>query len=159
MQMHPNVEPFAFLLGTWSGEGVGEYPTISTFGYAETITFSHVGKPFMAYSQRTNALDDSRGLHVEVGYWRFPSPQKVELVVAHPTGIVEVEAGDFVRARNGGVIRLETTTIGLTATAKSVTALHRTFEIDGDVMRYTVAMGAVGLPLQHHLAATLTRQP
>ena len=159
MQIHPNVEPFEFLLGTWIGEGVGEYPTISTFGYVETVTFSHVGKPFMAYSQRTNALDDSRGLHVEVGYWRFPSPQTVELVVAHPTGIIEVEQGTFVPAPAGGVIRLEATTVGLTATAKSVTALQRTFEIDGDVMRYTVAMGAVGLPLQHHLAATLTRQP
>jgi hypothetical protein len=44
-----------------------------------------------------------------------------------------------------------------TATAKRVDALHRRFDLDGDRLSYTVAMAAVGQPLQHHLAAELHR--
>jgi hypothetical protein len=45
----------------------------------------------------------------------------------------------------------------MTATAKTVTALHRTFDLDGDRLTYTIAMAAVGQPLTHHLAAELHR--
>ena len=49
------------------------------------------------------------------------------------------------------------TYLATTRTAKEVTALRRRFELDGDTLGYTVAMAAVGQPLQHHLAATLHR--
>ena len=35
--------------------------------------------------------------------------------------------------------------------------LQRTFEVTGDVLRYTFRMAAVGTALTHHLAATLHR--
>ncbi len=56
-------------------------------------------------------------------------------------------------------MQLATTTVALTSTAKSVTAVERRFDLRGDVLEYTVSMAAVGLPLQHHLAATLERRP
>ncbi|MGH9133027.1 MAG: peroxynitrite isomerase [Ilumatobacteraceae bacterium] len=155
--LHPDVEILAPLLGMWEGEGNGEYPTIEPFAYFETVTFAHVGKPFIAYTQRTRAADDRRPLHAEMGYWRIPSHGRVEFLVAHPTGITELAEGTLEVTE--GVIRIEvaTTTIGRTASAKEVTALERSFRIDGDVIDYTVRMAAVGLPLQHHLAASLLR--
>jgi hypothetical protein len=151
--LHQDLEALAGLLGTWRGEGAGEYPTIAGFRYGEEVRFWHVGKPFLAYAQRTWSLDDGRPLHAETGYWRAKPGAAVEVVLAHPTGIVEVQEGRL----DGGRIELRSTTMAGTGTAKEVTALHRRFELDGDRLAYTVAMAAVGQPLQHHLAAELHR--
>lgn len=150
---HPAIEPIAFLLGTWRGEGAGEYPTIAAFRYGEEVRFWHVGKPFLAYMQRTWSLADGSPLHAEMGYWR-PKPEgRLEVVLAHPTGVVEVQEGTV----SGSRIVLGSTTMARTATAKDVRELRRTLELCGGVLRYTLEMAAVGQPLQHHLSAELRR--
>ncbi len=163
VDLHPDLAHVGALVGTWSGRGCGEYPTIDSFAYVETVTFAHVGKPFLAYAQRTHALqtDDSPGvpLHAETGYWRFPSGGRVEFAVSHPTGINEIEEGTIVVDDAGITIELAASAVSLSATAKSVTAVERWFRLTGDVLEYRVSMAAVGQPLQHHLAATLERRP
>lgn len=156
--LHPGIAVLAPLLGTWAGRGAGEYPTIQSFDYLEEVTFGHVGKPFLTYSQRTKAEQDGRPLHAETGYLRVPSPGRVEWVLAHPTGITEIGEGTLSVSESTIGMELDATTIGRTRSAKDVTALSRSFHIDGDVLVYTVRMAAVGLPLQHHLAATLQRR-
>ena len=151
--LHPDCAPIAALLGTWAGEGRGEYPTIPSFAYGEEVRFWHVGKPFLAYTQKTWALDDGRPLHAEAGYWRPKPDGRIEIVLAHPTGVAEIQEGTVA----GGVVDVRSSVVAKTATAKDVTALARVFRIDGDTLSYDVQMAAVGLPLTHHLSATLKR--
>jgi len=154
--LHPDCQPIAFLLGTWTGEGEGRYPTVNDFAYGEEVLFDHVGKPFLRYRQRTWALDDGRPLHGEVGYLRpVASGARVELVLAHPTGVAEVEEGPL----DGTTLRLATTELASSGTAKSVTALERDIVVDANRMSYEVRMAAVGQPLVNHLVATLVRTP
>lgn len=163
-ELHADLTHVECLLGTWSGPGRGEYPTIDSFDYVESITFGHVGKPFLAYQQRTRSIGSAampgRPMHAEAGYWRFPAPGRVEIVLSHPTGVVEIEEGTIELALDGSiVIETGTTHVIGTTTAKQVTALTRRFHVQGDVIDYVVEMAAVGQPLQHHLAARLEREP
>ena len=151
--LHEDVEPLGFLLGTWRGHGKGSYPTIDSFEYDEEITFSHVGKPFLAYSQRTTHPVKGFPMHAETGYWRGVGDGRIEIVLVHPTGIAEIQEGTV----RGTTIDVVTTSVSRTSTAKEVNALERTFSLDGDVLRYEVRMGAVGLPVTPHLAAELRR--
>ena len=157
-ELHPNLRALAPLLGVWQGSGSGEYPTIEPFDYLEEVTFSHVGKPFLIYGQKTKAAADGAPLHAETGYLRVPEPGQVELVLAHPSGVTEIEVGTY--TVDGATIELEMTTtqVGLTPTAKEVTSLGRHFRLDGDELSYSLQMGAVGQPMQHHLGAVLRRK-
>jgi len=156
-ELHPDVAVLAPLLGTWEGSGTGEYPTIDDFAYDESISFSHVGKPFVAYTQRTRHPDTGAPMHAESGYLRVPRPGSIEIVMAQPTGLTEIYEGAVVGGDAPLVIDVRSSSIGATPTAKLVTITERTISVTGGDLHYTFRMAAVGQPLQHHLTATLRR--
>ncbi len=152
--------PLDELLGVWVGTGSGHYPTIASFGYSEEVTFSAVPtKPFLAYNQRTRHATEDRPLHAESGYWRWVGDgARIEVVLAHPTGIAEILEGELHRVTGGFDLRLASREIALSTTAKDVRTTTREFRLRGDELHYEVAMGSVGLALQPHLGAVLQRR-
>ena len=151
--MHPDLDPLAMLLGTWEGRGHGDYPTIEAFDYEERVRFTETGKRFLVYNQRTTDASSGAPLHVESGYWRPSPPDRLEVVIAHPTGHAEIEEGVV----TGGRVELRSVAVNHATTAKRVDAVERVFVVDGDTLRYTVSMAAVGEPLTLHLTAELVR--
>ena len=158
-ELHERLEPLSFLVGTWRGLGVVGYPTIEDGRYEQEVVFAHDGRPFLEYSSRTWLLDaDGNRLRLaarEAGWWRpGGQPRDVEVMLAHPTGIVEVYVGEVAFRK----VELRTDVVARTETAKEVTALHRLYGIVEDTdLAYAIDLAAVGQPLQPHLSARLSR--
>ncbi|GAA0171907.1 hypothetical protein LIER_25839 [Lithospermum erythrorhizon] len=108
---HPLVQPLSYILGTWKGQGSGQFPTISSFNYIEELQFSHSPtKPIICYSQKTWKLGSGEPMHAENGFLRVKSDGVVELVVAQSTGLVEVQKGKF--DGDEKVIKVESVLVG-----------------------------------------------
>jgi hypothetical protein len=154
---HPDLAPLLFLLGRWEGAGVGGYPTIESFQFGQEITFRHNGKPFLSYVSRTWRMqeDGTIGppLGTESGYWRPKPDNRIEVMLAHPTGIVEIYLGEI----SGTKIEMATDVVARTATAKEVTGGRRIYGLIGSDLGWAYDMAAMGQPLQSHLSAQLQR--
>ena len=158
MSTHPDIALIEFLIGTWEGSGVGIYPTIDDFSYKEEISFAAPpNKPFLHYSQKTWRADRhpeaGTPLHTECGYVRPVEGGGAELVIAQPSGIVEVHSGTV----EGTSVSFTSDLVAQTRTAKEVKSVDRKIVVDGDDLSYEMWMGAVDQPHQLHLKATLTR--
>jgi hypothetical protein len=150
----------AGLLGRWVGDGTGRYPTIDDFCFHEELVFGHAGKPFLSYAQRTWSPEGAP-LHVESGYLRLTGEGRAEFTVAQPTGVTEVHEGTVrvVADHAVDVVEIDMTSaaIGLTATAKPMTVVHRRFRLTDQQLDVTLDMAAVGRELSAHLESRLTR--
>jgi len=158
-ELHPALLPLLPLVGTWRGVGRGGYPTIEDFDYGQLVRFSHDGRPFLAYESWSWLLSPGGGVlrpaAREVGWWRpGATSDEFEVLLAHPTGFVEVYAG---RVNTATQWELSTDMLARTATAKEVTANHRLYGVVDGALMYAVDMAAVGHGLTPHLSARLVR--
>jgi len=156
-ELHSDLEPLKFLLGTWEGAGVGGYPTIEDFNFGQEMSFTHIGKPFLIYTSRTWMIEEDgtlgRPLATETGYWRPRPDHQVEVMLAHPTGIVEIYLGNVAFNR----VEMQTDVVARTESAKEVTAGTRLYGLIGEDLGWAYDMAAVGQKLQSHLSAQLKR--
>ena len=153
IDLHTALEPVSFLLGTWRGEGEGEYPTIKPFRYREEVRFTHNGKPFLIYTQRTETIDSGQPMHAESGYLRVVGEGRVEFVIAQPIGYAEVSLGRVTRNR----VEVECTNVSRTPTAKPVTFIGRSYWLDAESLRAETTMGMEGIAPIRHLRVTFHR--
>ena len=155
--LHPSLAPLRFLVGRWEGAGVVGYPTMESSHFGEEISFGHNGKPYLIYTSRTWLLGEEgnigRPSHRETGFWRPQEDGTLEVVLAHPSGIVEVWYGQV----TGTKIEMATDAVVRTATAKEVSAGRRLYGLIGTDLGYAYDMAAVGQPLQAHVSAQLKR--
>jgi hypothetical protein len=153
------VQPFAWLIGTWRGEGVGGYPTLEQdFRFGEEITFACPGKPLLTFSAKSWSVDDGRPLSLSTGFWRPTSATEVEVVQSLASGLVEVLYGTLIDGPGGAHVELHSDVIARTATAKEVTHDKRMYAVRGGKLMYAMEMAAVGVSEIHpHLSAALDR--
>ncbi|GAB7193357.1 FABP family protein [Kineococcus sp. NUM-3379] len=162
--------PLAWLIGRWEGAGVLGHPTRGAdVRFGQEVEFSHDGRPFLHYTSRTWRLDDSGAvqepLDVETGWWRptgqpaaqqgggGPVPVDLEVLLAHPTGVVEV----YVGTARGPRIDLATDVVARTATAAEYTAGQRMYGlVEGDLL-WALDVAAGGHPVQSYASARLKR--
>ena len=160
--LHPDLAPVSWLLGTWHGNGKGEYPTVEPYTFEQEAVFAHDGRSFLHYFSRTWVTDEN-GERVgpgalETGFLRLGSDLEgdgypLELVLAHPTGYAEVWYG----SADGSRLTLVTDVVARTSTAMDYTAGQRMYGlVNGDLM-YAYDMAAMDQPMQSHAWGRLAR--
>ena len=153
--------PLAWLVGNWAGAGVVGYPTIESAHFGQEISCWHDGRPFLQWHSRTWLLDEAgekvRPLATETGFWRPVTEDSdgtnVELLLTHPTGIVEMYAGHAQPAK----IELRTDGVMRSPHAKDYSAGHRMYGYVQSNLLWAMDMAAMGQPLTSHLSAELKR--
>jgi hypothetical protein len=144
------LEPLAFLVGSWRGEGEGEYPGVDPFRYTEELSFEHVGDPFLLVTESSWTLDGAP-LHFERGTLRPVGAGRVDLALAHPIGVAEVAEGTV----DGTTVTLRSTAVVRTATGSPVTEIERRYRLEGDALSYELDMAMDGVARTFHVRATL----
>jgi len=91
--LHEDLYPLAWMVGTWAGTGRGEYPGIEPFDFAQEVTFNHDGRNFLNYYSRTWIIDENKDIvkpyEFESGFWRVRDGKVLEVVLSLSQGISE----------------------------------------------------------------------
>ncbi len=153
------LRPLAWMIGHWEGAGVVGYPTIESANFGQEIDCRHDGRGFLEWHSHTWLLDQETGekvrpLATELGFWRPQEDMReVELLLSHPTGVVEMYVGTMepakVELRTDGVLR--------SPHAKEYNAGTRLYGLVQSQLFWVLDMAAVGQELQSHVSATLKR--
>lgn len=156
--LHPDIAPLAWLIGQWEGAGVVGYPTMEeSANFGQELVVEHDGRPFLSWTSRTWILDESgqkvRPSASESGYWRAAGEGEVELLLAHPTGIVEMYYGTVEPAR----IQVRTDSVVRSPSAKEYTAAARMYGLVGGNLMWVMDMAAMGETTTSHVSAELKR--
>lgn len=153
------IQLFSLLAGTWTGEGHGEYPTITSFDYRESLTFTRRDDLSLAYEQRTQKRYDGRRdwlvSHWENGFIRILENSELELVNAQSGGRSEVLVGEV--KMNGSLVHIHFKSKTISNDTRLI-CTERIFELEGDMLRYEMEMQTTAVNrLSHHLEITLKR--
>src|SRR6476659_5284421 len=150
--------PLAWLIGRWEGAGVVGYPTIESAHFGQEIEVTHDGRGVLKWESKAWILDSENGAKVrpaavESGCWRPLENGEVELLLAHPTGILQLYYSKIEPAK----IQLKTDGVLRAPGAKEYNAATRMYGLVDSNLLWVMDMAAVGQELQSHVSATLKR--
>lgn len=149
----------ALLEGTWTGEGRGEYPGITSFDYREALIFTRRDEKTLAYEQRAQKRYDGGTeylqSHWENGFISVIENDDLQLVNIQVGGRSEILIGSV--ESTSGTFRIYFVSKALNNDPRTV-ASARTFELEGDTLRYEMGMHTTKVKqLTPHLKITLQR--
>lgn len=155
--VHPDIAPLAWLIGRWEGAGVVGYPTMTARNFGQEVVVGHDGRPFLEWQSRTWLLNEDgtveRPAARESGFWRVTPDRDAELLLVHPTGILELYYGTIEPAR----ITVQTDGVMRSRHAKEYNAASRLYGLVNGALMWAMDMAAGGQPLQSHVSAELKR--
>ncbi|WP_018158059.1 FABP family protein [Demetria terragena] len=153
----PELAPLAWLVGTWEGAGVVGYPTMESANFGQEVECWHDGRPYLNWQSRTWVLNDdgekTEPLATESGFWRPAAENTVELLLAHPTGLLEMYVGSTEPAK----IELHTDAVVRSPDASDYSAAQRMYGLVGGNLMWVLDMAAEGHEMQSHMSAELKR--
>jgi len=177
--MAPEVYPLAWLVGTWRGEGVVDYPGIDEAPFVHEVVIDHDGGPYLSYTSSIRlvvAPDDAAVLvesgpvepdpvwQAESGYWRIPPVRPtdhgltddqfpVELLIADPSGHVAL----YIGAVGKGRIDLVSDLIARAPSGAEVSAEKRLYGLVHGELMWAHDIAAFGHPMQSYASGRLSR--
>jgi hypothetical protein len=160
--LHPALLGLLPFVGLWRGRGQGGFPAPEDYNFAQEITISHDGRPFLRYESRAWLLDEdskATGESVrELGFWRpvlvdDRPGDDMEATMITPEGVMELYLGTVAGTR----LEMQADAIVRTPTGAEVTGGHRLFGIVDGALLYAHEMAAAGEGPHPHLSARLIR--
>lgn len=164
----PEVYPLAWLVGSWEGVGVVEYPGIDRTQIRARVEFDHDGGPYLTYTAILSLMgtDGEEGniWSRETGFWRVPPspPPDLELTEGqYPVEVLLTDASGtlslFIGTVGNGRIDLGTDLMARSASAPEVGGATRLYgNVNGELL-WAWDIAAFGNPLQSYASGRLER--
>jgi hypothetical protein len=145
--------------GTWTGEGRGEFPGVTSFDYRETLVFTQRDEKILAYEQRAQKRYDGGTeylpSHWESGFISSLENGDLQLVNIQIGGRSEILIGAVESWDSMFRIHFVSKTLN---NDSRIVASARIFELEGDTLRYEMGMHTTKVErLTHHLKIALQR--
>ncbi|MFF4651839.1 FABP family protein [Streptomyces sp. NPDC001380] len=164
--LHKDVVPLAFLLGTWEGAGVFDFPGHEKCNFGQEVIFRHDGRAFLEYRSRTWVLDaegnKARPLENESGFWRITSNAQgasgvrgVEVSMVRDEGVIEIWYGEMADGRPQ--IDVATDAVARTASAAPYTGGKRLYGLVNGELMWVGEKAAPEVPLRPYMSAQLKK--
>ncbi|MGA5703251.1 FABP family protein [Peterkaempfera bronchialis] len=169
--LHRDVVPLAFLLGTWEGAGVyapldESRPGREKCNFGQEVVFRHDGRPFLEYRSRTWVLDAEghkvRPLENESGFWRITSnadgasgARGIEIAMVRDEGVIEIWYGELADGRPQ--IDVATDAVARAQSAEPYSGGKRLYGLVNGELMWVGEKAAPEIPLRPTMSAQLKK--